>query len=290
MQALFRWIFGAALLFATPLAAQETRIGEEGFESPPASIYQLGWLEGLWVGEGIDGAPAMESWLPPTGGTMVGTFVQETADGAIMFTEHMYLMQEGESLVLKLKHFNADLTGWEEKDGMLTFRLLALEPCAAYFQSLTLRCDGADGLIAAVRMQSDKPEPQELLFRFSRASRPDAAFDCDGTTLDINQCMASILDRAAARKDAYLQAALSRVSSNPELAEMLSQTDKAFETYRKAECGALWEKWKTGTIRTMMSLSCSIALTDERTRTIWENWLAYQDSTPADLPEPGPSR
>ena len=160
----------AATLTAAPLSAQETRVGEDGFESPPASLDQMEWLVGQWAGEGIQGAPAMESWLPTAGGTMVGTFVQTTKgeDGAesIMFTEHLYLMEENGTLVLRLKHFNADLTGWEEKDGMLTFRLVAMENCAAYFHALTLRCDidedGARGLLAAVRMQSGG----ELVFRF----------------------------------------------------------------------------------------------------------------------------
>ncbi len=157
-----------ALALSASLSAQETRVGEEGFESPPADLSQMDWLVGQWSGEGIGGAPAMESWLPPTGGTMIGTFVQETEGGAIMFTEHMYLMEEAGSVVLRLKHFNADLTGWEEKDEMLTFRLVAVEPCAAYFNALTLRCADADapgvGLVAAVRMQSGG----ELLFQFTR--------------------------------------------------------------------------------------------------------------------------
>lgn len=160
----------AAALSAAPVASEEplmeTRVGEKGFVSPPAAIGQLDWLVGQWAGEGIQGAPAMESWLPPIGGTMVGTFVQETPEGAIMFTEHLYIMQEEDSLVMRLKHFNADLTGWEEKDDMLTFRLVAIEPCAAYFNALTLRCADpekpGEGLVAAVRMQSGG----ELSFRF----------------------------------------------------------------------------------------------------------------------------
>ena len=47
---------------------------------------------------------------------------------------------------------------------MLTFRLVAIEDCAAYFNALTLRCDGENGLVAAVRMQSGG----ELFFRFER--------------------------------------------------------------------------------------------------------------------------
>lgn len=162
----------AAVVLASSVAAQgglETRIGEEGFDSPPATLDQMDWLVGQWEGEGVRGAPAMESWLKPMGGMMVGTFVQEDADGAIMFTEHMYLMQESSTLALKLKHFNADLTGWEEKDDFLTFRLVAIEPCAAFFNALTLRCADKDklgeGLVAAVRMQSGG----ELVFRFNAA-------------------------------------------------------------------------------------------------------------------------
>ena len=163
----------AAVSMSAPLASEEprmeTRVGEKDFVAPPATLEQMDWLVGQWAGTGIRGAPAMESWLPPASGTMVGTFVQEVVDetgSSIMFTEHLYLMEEEGTLVLRLKHFNADLTGWEEKDDMLTFRLVAIEDCAAYFNALTLRWADKDkpseGLVAAVRMQSGG----ELLFAF----------------------------------------------------------------------------------------------------------------------------
>lgn len=159
-------IVSAVFLSASPALAQETRVAPEGHTPPPASLEQMDWLIGQWVGTGIGGAPAMESWLPPSGDTMVGTFVQETGEGGIRFSEILYLMEEEGTLVLRLKHFNADLTGWEEKDGMLTFRLIAVEECAAYFNALTLRCADPDkpgeGLVAAVRMR----EGNELLFKF----------------------------------------------------------------------------------------------------------------------------
>lgn len=284
------WMAALALAMAAPLAAQETRVGEQGFTSPPATIHQMLWLEGLWQGEGIEGARATENWLPPTGTTMVGTFIQQTAEGGIMFSEHMHIIEEGGSLVLKLKHFNADLTGWEDKDGMVTFRLLGTEFCAAYFSGLTLRCDGPDRLVVAVRMRSDGPEPKELLFRFDRAARREGVLDCDGTTLAMDNCMAGIRERASARKDRYLAAALDRHADRPELAAMIRQSDAAFEAYRKEECGAVYEDWKEGSIRNAMALTCDIALIDARTRTIWQTWLTFMDSTPAILPAPGRSR
>ncbi len=283
--------------------ARETRMGEEGFVSPPAGLEEMDWLVGQWVGEGIKGAPAMESWLPPMGGTMVGTFVQETPDGEIMFTEHLYLMEEEGSLVLRLKHFNADLTGWEEKDHMLTFRLVAIEDCAAYFHALTLRCDDpekpGEGLVAAVRMQSGG----ELLFRFDRADNSSENRGtypltyCDGSTRRMSECGASILERAEAKRYMYLIEAIERLNGRmeqevelrPSLAEDVKATDKAFTAYRDAECGAVYDRNIMGSIRNLEYLACAINLTDARTHTIWKNWLTYMDSTPPVLSEPKPT-
>lgn len=172
-EAILAGFLAAVICCTNPVAAQEagageTRIAAEGHVSPPAAITDMTWLEGQWVGTGIEGARAYEGWLPASGGTMVGTFVQESPDGEIMFTEHLYLMEENGSLVLRLKHFNADLTGWEEKDDMLTFRLVAIAEGAAYFHGLTLRQEGADGLLAAVRMKGKDGAGNELVFRFSK--------------------------------------------------------------------------------------------------------------------------
>ncbi|WP_114521112.1 DUF6265 family protein [Altererythrobacter sp. ZODW24] len=156
------------LALVRPANAQETRIAPEDHTPSAASVADMAWLAGQWRGTGIEGAAAYESWLPANGGTMVGTFVQETAEGGIMFTEHLYLMEDEGSLVLRLKHFNADLTGWEEKDDMTSFRLVAMEPGAAFFHGLTLRKDGDDGFVAAVRMRQKDGSSSELVFRFTR--------------------------------------------------------------------------------------------------------------------------
>ncbi|NNC60038.1 MAG: DUF1311 domain-containing protein [Erythrobacter sp.] len=291
-----RWkliIMPLLALFAHQLSAQETRMGEQGFESPPATIGQMDWLVGQWLGTGIGGAPAQESWLPPVGPTMVGTFVQADATGAIRFTEHLYLAEEDGTLVLRLKHFNADLTGWEEKGDMLTFRLVAVEPCAAYFHALTLRCadpdDPGSGIVAAVRMKSDKPEPQELVFRFDAAGKSSPSRCPDAmTTLDINKCFAGVLARADERRARYLAAALERHEDRPELVAKIAASDAVFIAYREAECDAVLEDWMEGSVRGFMTLSCKVEMTDNRSHAIWQNWLTYMDSTPPLLPEPGP--
>lgn len=174
MRAIGASIASLAAICAPPGFAQptlETRVVEEAVESPPASATALDWLVGSWAGPGVGGALALETWTAPVGGTMVGTFIQQDADGAIAFTELMYIRPVGESLELALKHFGPDLTGWEEKDEVQRFRLIALEPCAAYFQALTIRCSepGAPdrGLVVAVRTgQNSAGAVRELVFRY----------------------------------------------------------------------------------------------------------------------------
>lgn len=292
-----RWLFPMllSLVAATPALAQEdgpyTRVREEGAPGPQATLDDVAWLQGLWIGEGIGGAPALENWLPPTGTTMVGSFVQQEADGAIMFTEHMYLMEQDGSLVVKLKHFNADLTGWEDAEGMVTFPLVAVEPCAVHFNSLTYRCEPDGGLLVAVRMKSDGPDVEELVFRFRRPAGTEQPGHCAAamTTMDMNECYAQVLERAEARQAQYVAAALEKHAGAAEVAAGIRQSEEAFAAYRDAECANVFQKFIDGTIRGVMALGCRINLTDRRTHTVWSNWLTYMDSTPPILPEPGPT-
>lgn len=109
------------------------------------------------------------------------------------------------------------------------------------------------------------------------------------TTLAMNECMAAILSKAEARRQRYASAAYGRLADDPEVRAQLAASEASFSRYRDAECGAVYEYWKSGTIRGVMTLTCRIELTDHRTRTIWHNWLTFMDSSPPILPEPGPS-
>ncbi|WP_209349156.1 DUF6265 family protein [Pontixanthobacter sp. CEM42] len=282
------------LLCGAAASAQETRTAPKDQPSPPATLADVDWLIGQWSGTGIGGNPAHESWLPPVGTTMVGTFIQEDGESGIQFSEHMYLMEENGSLVMRLKHFNADLTAWEDKEGMVTFRLIEIEPCAAYFRGLTLRCtmeeESAGGLVAAVKMQSG----EELLFNFDRTGAQQASSGCDGTTYAINQCLAAVRDRAITREEQYFEAAIAgKTGLSARMTErerLMRAAQSLAKEYRKEACAAVYEQWKEGTIRNAMMLRCEIRLIDQRTHDIWRNWLTFQDTTAPILPEPGSTR
>lgn len=164
-----RLIMSVLLVLAAPAAAQETIPIPGDYEAPAADLSQMEWLVGRWHGTGVGGNPATESWLPPIGNTMVGTFVQADDAGNIRFSEHMYMMEEDGTLVLRLKHFNPDLTSWEEREEFVTFRLVDLEHCAARFGGLTIRCDGDDALLIAVNIRNSDGQTGELVFNFTRA-------------------------------------------------------------------------------------------------------------------------
>ena len=112
------WIAALGLVMAGPLAAQETRVAEAG-QATASCHHRRGRMvdrhmercTGINVGRG-----ARRAGLPAFGqhdGRACS--VQETTAGGIMFSEHMYLPGcRTNSLVVKLKHFNPDLTGWED--------------------------------------------------------------------------------------------------------------------------------------------------------------------------------
>jgi hypothetical protein len=104
---------------------------------PAATLADMRWLVGHWKGTGLGGV-SEEMWSEPAGGAMMGMYRLITRD-AVTFYEFLTLVEEQGSLALKLKHFNADLTGWEEKDKFVTFRLAKLTPTEAWFGGLTFR-------------------------------------------------------------------------------------------------------------------------------------------------------
>ncbi len=108
------------------------------------------------------------------------------------------------------------------------------------------------------------------------------------TTRDVEQCLATDLARADAVLNRYYTAAVARLTRDQELTALakLRTSERAWIAYRDAECDAVYENWKGGTIRGAMLLGCRTALTKARTMAIWRSWLTYADSTPPILPKP----
>lgn len=120
-----------------------------------------------------------------------------------------------------------------------------------------------------------------------------AADPCPGsTTREVEQCLAADLSRADAELNRYYAAAVKRLTDErqPAVLAKLRASERAWIQHRDAECDAIWEYWKGGTIRGTFSTECRVRLTRDRTMAIWRIWLTYVDSTPPLLPRPGGSK
>lgn len=108
------------------------------------SIDDFAFLTGTWTGSGM-GGKSEEVWMPPSAGRMFGIFKQSSADGLI-FSEFMEITKVDGEFILRLKHFDPDFTGWEEKDDYLTFMLGSVSENKASFGSLRYEVIGNTNL------------------------------------------------------------------------------------------------------------------------------------------------
>jgi len=133
----------------------------EGQKSENASISDMAWLAGSWSGEGLGGL-SDETWSQPSGGTMVGTY-RLIKGGKPVFYEMCWLLETEGTIVLRLKHFNPDLTGWEEKDKTVDFRFVKKDENRWYFSGLTFeRADSNELRIFLALRQKDGTVKEEL--------------------------------------------------------------------------------------------------------------------------------
>lgn len=154
-----------ALVFVLTAQGQNTMSLKKGQESPKASIDDVAWISGHWRGEAMGGL-IEEIWSPPLGGAMMGSF-KLVVDDEVNFYELETISEEKGSLVLKIKHFDAALTGWEEKDETVDFPLVKLDNNIAYFDGLTFELTGPDALNIYVVIKGEDHDT-ESKFSFKR--------------------------------------------------------------------------------------------------------------------------
>lgn len=161
------WLIGTLLFWSAAASAQNVRSLPAGSTSPPATVADIAWMAGHWEGRGLDGH-SFETISPPLAGQMAGHF-QQVKEGKIAFYELYQFAERNGSIVLRIKHFGPDLTGWEEKDKAVEFPLVALEREAAYFDGLTMRRTGPDEMESFVVIDRGGGVKEEAAFRFKRA-------------------------------------------------------------------------------------------------------------------------
>jgi 3-dehydroquinate synthase class II len=78
----------------------------------------------------------------------------------------MLLAEEEGSLVLKVKHFSADFTAWEDKEDYVTFRLVRVEPGAVHFSGISFYSVSDDEIHTYLALHDgDKVWEEKLVYR-----------------------------------------------------------------------------------------------------------------------------
>jgi uncharacterized protein YecT (DUF1311 family) len=130
-----------------------------------------------------------------------------------------------------------------------------------------------------------------LFFALALASAPKPSCPDARTTVEVNDCLNEALKGFDGDMRRYYEAAVKRLAAEqrPPADDALSglvRAQKAWRAYSDAECDAVYDYWREGTIRTSFELQCSIRQTRLRTFSLWRDWLTYPDSTPSILPRP----
>lgn len=121
------------------LCAQEnfpnTLTYDESIGAPAAKLASIAWIQGYWVGEAFGGITE-EVWTPPLGNSMMCTFKLVVA-GKVQFYELVTIVEENNTLIMRLKHFDGALKGWETKDETIDFKLVKITDDIVYFDQFT---------------------------------------------------------------------------------------------------------------------------------------------------------
>ena len=120
------------------------------------------------------GHQVTETYSAPLGGRITGHFAMDDGKGGIAFTEIVDYVPLGPSLAYRVRHFNPDMSGWEDRTGKpVVFPLVAVENDRWFFDGMTLERTGPDALTMWVRM-TEGGTAKDVPFRFIRArsSRP----------------------------------------------------------------------------------------------------------------------
>ena len=125
---------------------------EDGEKRPDVTLEAAAFLVGRWTGSAF-GERMEESWSAPTGGSMVGTFKLFSGDEAAMY-EIMLLTVEDGTPSLKVRHFNADFTAWEDRKDFVDFRLVKYSENELHFGGLSFYKRDRDHLDGYIVMRN----------------------------------------------------------------------------------------------------------------------------------------
>lgn len=151
------------LLTASFGFAQNTLHYNDEKGSEKATLEDISWLAGNWIGEAFEGE-FEENWSKPTGGSMMFNF-KLVAEGKVVFYELGHIIEKENTLLYQIKHFDSNLKGWEEKDKSEDFRFIKKEKNRMYFDNFTFEKVSDNEVNVYAYFEESK---EEVVFNFKK--------------------------------------------------------------------------------------------------------------------------
>jgi hypothetical protein len=159
-------LLSIALLALTGGAVADEVIKPGGPNGPAVSVDDFAWMAGRWVGEGL-GGKVEEMFSPPAGGQMVGHF-RSWDDKGPRFYEFECICVVGQTVEYRVKHFNPDFHGWEEKNDFHVFPLISVENGVYRFDGLTIQRISATEVHHIVSIKGKDGKVNEMTFIYRK--------------------------------------------------------------------------------------------------------------------------
>lgn len=122
------------------------------------------WISGSWIGDGFGGV-SEEIWSEPSAdGTIIGCFRHTNKDGSPNFYEFWVLDNAG----LRLKHFNPDMTGWEEKEDFVTFEMIEVTEVKIVLKGLIYERISDTEMKISLKLKDDEGNVSTEVFQMKR--------------------------------------------------------------------------------------------------------------------------
>jgi len=162
----------ALLLAAMPAWGQNAdprsmiRLAGEGAAPASATLSDLAWLEGSWIGD-MEGVKVEHEIFGAALGQMP-TFVRAATADTIVFYEIAVFTQVGSSVSYRVKHFTPALAGWEGQDEYVDRPLFGREGTTLFFDGITFeRTDADNFLVYFLDRPAEGPE-RTIVIPFTR--------------------------------------------------------------------------------------------------------------------------
>ena len=155
------------ILWVSASSAQEQASAEPSKPKAAAvTLKDVAWIAGQWQGEAM-GGKFEETWNPPFAGSLMGMF-KFAKNGKVEFYELLTIIEKDGTLLLRLKHFDKHLVGWEEKDKSVEFPFVRLEKNQVVFDGLRFKKIDKSTMEIFVKIKQGTGPAKELRFPCKR--------------------------------------------------------------------------------------------------------------------------